>query len=293
VVAAPVAKAPLAGREQISEEPVLVTSPRPVKVETPVRVESQTVTSNRLIDLTDGPKIAEPLREARAAAGPIVPDVRKEIPAASEPEKKAVAVEPEKLRVRDDRPSDSAAAASGANQGRNESLTSRSEVAGARESREARNLPQEDPGNDRPAGSADRVTVQVSDSEGRQTRIRVSVLGDQVRAVIVPPDAESARQLEQRMDDLQTALARQGFASSKVSVQQAGENAVERSGMSLAGMVSGGEGKAASPGREQPAGDQRQGRGQREQQHPGDGHRHPNGRSRDHEAEHRRRHSDA
>lgn len=292
VVAQPLGKAPLVSKgERPLDQPVAV-DPRPTKTETPIRVERQTVTSNRLLDLSDDPKIAAPLRAAREAAGPIVPVPRKEIPATSQSEKKSEVVQPERSRPRNDSASDSPVSASNPGPGRTESLTSRSSSSGPEENGEARNLPQEGPGNDRPAGSADRVTVQVSDSEGRQTRIRVSVLGDQVRAVIVPPDSESARQLEQRMDDLQTALARQGFASSKVSVQQAGENAVERNGASLATLASGAEGKAGSPGREQPAGDQRQGRGQREQQHPGDGHRHPNGRSRDQGAEHRRRNDD-
>lgn len=286
----PRVKAPLVAKGEELDQPLPLS--KPVKSEMPIRIERQNVTANRLLDLSDAPRIAEPLRAAREAAGPIVPVLRKEIPAAPPPESKREPVQPEKPRAREQAPSESAAAGSNAAQGRAEPVTNKNEASAPRESREARNLPQESSGNDRPAGSADRVTVQVSDAEGRQTRIRVSVLGDQVRAVIVPPDSESARQLEQRMDDLQTALARQGFASSKVSVQQAGESAVQPSA-TLAGMASGGESKAAPPGREQPADEQRQGRGQREQQqHPGDGHRHPNGRSRDQSSQHRRRHSD-
>jgi hypothetical protein len=169
-----------------------------------------------------------------------------------------------------------------------ERLVERMEPSAAGPLREARNLPQDTSGNERPAGTADRVTVQVSDGEGRQTRIRVSVIGEQVRAVIVPPDPESARQLERRMDDLQTALARQGFSGSRVTVQPVGEQEIG-SAVPLTGFALAGETRMTS-GREQPAGDERQGRGQRDQQHqPGSGQRHSHGRSRDQGAEQRRR----
>jgi len=158
----------------------------------------------------------------------------------------------------------------------------------ARPAGEARNLPDEGSAGHRPAGSSDRVTLQVADADGRQTRIRVAVLGDQIRAVIVPPDPASARQLERRMDELQAALARQGFSDSRVSVQRSGGGGHE----SLAGAAwtAAGESRTEmTSGREQPAGDQRQGRGQREQDRSGDGSRHFQGRHRERDPQGRRR----
>ncbi len=133
------------------------------------------------------------------------------------------------------------------------------------------------------------MTLQVSDGDGRSTRIRVSVIGDQVRAVITPPDAESARQLEHRMDELQSALARQGFTASSVQVQTA---ELRQGNEALAGANVGVASSEArmTPGREQPAGDQRQGRGQRDQQSAGGQERQQQqGRSRDQGAQQRRR----
>ena len=229
-------------------------------------------------------------RGERQTSPPTLPVSRQELPAPVSGGAPRGGARTEPQASGDERPSDSAASVSVSVPGVAERLTERGDAASGRVDGEARNLPHQASGREQPAGLADRVTLQVADADGRQTRIRVSVLGDQVRAVIVPPDAESARQLERRMDDLQAALTRQGFGSSKVSVQQVGESAIERGGAPAAALVSTGEGRgAASPGRDQPAGDQRQGRGQREQQHPGDGHRHPNGRSRDQGAEHRRR----
>ncbi|HMV32427.1 MAG TPA: flagellar hook-length control protein FliK, partial [Gemmatimonadales bacterium] len=120
----------------------------------------------------------------------------------------------------------------------------------------------------------------------RQTRIRVSVLGDQVRATILPPDSTSARQLEQRMDELQAALVRQGFTDAKVSVQAGrGEGALPW-GASQA--VAPNELRSSS-GTDQPPGDQRQGTGRRDGERQGDGQRHPHQRPRERDPNDRRR----
>lgn len=142
---------------------------------------------------------------------------------------------------------------------------------------EARNLPKEGEEWQRAAGLADRVTIAVADDDGRQTRIRVAVLGQQVRATIVPPDGDSARQLERRMDDLTAALERHGYVEPKVTVQLAAD---ARSVWTAAGH--GGRTETGIPhGTEQPAGDQRQGSGRREQERQGDGQpRHSHGRPR-------------
>lgn len=151
---------------------------------------------------------------------------------------------------------------------------------------EARNLPSRDRNRDVPAGLADRVTLQLTDADGRRTRIRVAVLGEQVRAVILPPDNETGRQLERRMDDLHAALVRQGFVDPRVSVQQSAAPEA------VAGWVPPGRTDVAVPrGAEQPAGDQRQGSGRREQQQHGEQQRHPQGRSRDRDPEPRERES--
>lgn len=149
-------------------------------------------------------------------------------------------------------------------------------LAGGPESREARNLPKESTEVPRAAGLADRVTVTVADENGRPTRIRVAVVGEQVRATIVPPDGESARQLERRMDDLTAALVRRGFAEPRVTIQAAAE-----AGPVWAGAANTVRTEEVPRGTEQPAGDQRQGSGRREQERQGDGqHRHPQGRPR-------------
>lgn len=132
---------------------------------------------------------------------------------------------------------------------------------------------------ERPAGLADRVTLQVADAEGRETRIRVTVQGDQVRAVILPSDQESARHLERRMDDLQAALVRQGFADPKVSVQSPGTAGNQAAWGAVAG---GSHGENASGrGTDQPAEDQGQGSGRQHQERGGDGQRQPQQRFRE------------
>jgi hypothetical protein len=139
---------------------------------------------------------------------------------------------------------------------------------------------------ERPAGAADRVTLQVADAEGRQTRIRVAVRGEQVRATILPPDAASARQLEQRMDELQAALVRQGFTDAKVTVQATrAESTAPWGGTPAPGFAD----HSTSGGTDQPPGDQRQGTGRRDEGRQGDGHRHPQQRPRERDPHDRRR----
>jgi len=152
--------------------------------------------------------------------------------------------------------------------------------------REARNLPRDDGERPRAAGVADRVTIALTDDAGRQTRIRVAVLGEQVRATIVPPDGESARQLEARMDDLTAALVRRGFVEPKVMVQH-----VTEAGSAWAGVANRTRSEAEVPrGTDQPAGDQRQGSGRRGEEREGDGQqRHPHHRPRQRDPEDRRR----
>jgi hypothetical protein len=153
---------------------------------------------------------------------------------------------------------------------------------------EARNLRDGVPTREQPAGVADRVTLQVADADGRQTRIRVSVLGDQVRAVIQPPDAEAARHLEHRMDELQGALVRQGFVNPRVTVQLAGTSA--ETGSPWGGAAGNGTSdRAPSRGTDQPAGDQRQGSGRREQERQGEGQSHSRQRSPQRDPRDRRR----
>ncbi|HWA58134.1 MAG TPA: flagellar hook-length control protein FliK, partial [Gemmatimonadales bacterium] len=246
--------------------------------------------SNVVSTPAGGAEPMAPVRPARATARspePTLPVVRQELPESAGATESRVAPAPSRPRERREPSSDSPASVSGLGSTPAERIASRGDADTVGAKREARNLPQPDGGSERPAGSADRVTLQVSDGEGRQTRIRVSVVGDQVRAVITPPDNESARQLEHRMDELQTALARQGFTASRVSVQAAGESGSE--GAVAAAVTASTSDVRTTPGREQPAGDQRQGRGQRDQQPPGGGHRQQQGRSRDQGTEQRRR----
>ncbi|HXW97619.1 MAG TPA: hypothetical protein VEI47_08545 [Gemmatimonadales bacterium] len=121
----------------------------------------------------------------------------------------------------------------------------------------------------RPAAIADRATVQVADVDGRLTRIRVAVLGNQVRAVISPPDSEAARQLVSRMDELQAALAKQGFADPRITVQGAEPDRSTVMPLGAPSPVAGPTANSTSRGTEQPPGDQRQGSGQQGQQRGG------------------------
>ena len=140
---------------------------------------------------------------------------------------------------------------------------------------------------ERPAGAADRVTLQVADAEGRQTRIRVAVLGDQVRATILPPDAESARQLERRMDELQAALVQAGLCGCRRSRSRplGPESTAPWGGTPAPALAD----HSTSGGTDQPPGDQRQGTGRRDEGRQGDGHRHPQQRPRERDPHDRRR----
>ena len=137
---------------------------------------------------------------------------------------------------------------------------------------EARNLPDGTETKQRPAVLAERVTLQVADADGRQTRIRVSVQGDQVRAVIVPADQEAARHLERRMDDLQEALVKQGFPAPKVTVQSP---ASASGGLSWGALPGTSNENASGRGMDQPSEERGQGSGRQEQNRHGGGQRHP------------------
>jgi hypothetical protein len=151
---------------------------------------------------------------------------------------------------------------------------------------EARILPERKEAGERPAGIADRVTLQVADADGRSTRIRVAVHGDQIRAVIQPHDGATARQLERRMDELQQALVRHGFVDPKVAVQAAASG--EGAG-AWAPLSAGPADPPSSRGTDQPPGDQRQGSGRREPGRDGDGHRHSQQQNRERDPDGRRR----
>lgn len=262
--------------------PLVSTPPRPA----PRVVASEPGTGS--VELPVELPIALPRRAQERPVAPTLPVARQELPPVGLGRRHEAAPEPARPRERPEVPSAPAASASGSNTGPVEGSGSGSEGSGTGGTREARNLPQPESDTERPAGSADRITLQVRDGDGRPTRIRVSVVGDQVRAVITPPDGESARQLERRMDELQSALARQGFAALKVSVQAAVEHGSE--GMAGAGLATATSDTRPTPGREQPAGDQPQGRNPRDQQSPGGGQqRQSHGRSRDQGAEQRRR----
>lgn len=79
------------------------------------------------------------------------------------------------------------------------------------------------------------------------------------------------------MDELTAALVRRGFAEPQVTIQRSAE-----AGPAWAGAANRVRTEVEVPrGTEQPAGDQRQGSGRREQERQGDGQRHnPQGRSR-------------
>ena len=204
---------------------------------------------------------------------PIVPAIRQELPLPA-PRRDDGISSPRASEQSDARePSDSQRGGSGP-------ATMPSEAAGrvAAQSREApsgeaRNLPDGTETKQRPAVLAERVTLQVADADGRQTRIRVSVQGDQVRAVIVPADQEAAQHLERRMDDLQEALVKQGFPAPKVTVQSP---ASASGGLSWGAPPSGTSNENASGrGMDQPSEERGQGSGRQEQNRHGGGQRHP------------------
>jgi hypothetical protein len=218
---------------------------------------------------------------------PSLPVARQEIPDAAPRRAEASGEFPKERETRETASNEATASGATASANYSSASASRGERADTRETREARNLPSHGSTDEPTAGSADRVTLQVADDEGRQTRIRVSVTGGQIRAVITPPDSASARQLEQRMDQLHETLVRQGFADPKLVVRSAPESASDAATMAAAGTAQ--DSRSAAPaGRESPAGEHRQGRGQREQDR-GDGHRHPQGHSRERDPRDRRR----
>lgn len=243
------------------------------------------------VDLTGFEPTGRALREAVASrpemvAAPVLPSDRQELPVASRGDEPRAARRDPEERIDAHAPSDAGARGSASAPDARAREPRGVEGADRAAPREAHELREAWVERGRPAGAADRVTLQVADSDGRQTRIRVSVLGDQVRATILPPDSTSARQLEQRMDELQAALVRQGFTDAKVSVQAGrGEGALPW-GASQA--VAPNELRSSS-GTDQPPGDQRQGTGRRDGERQGDGQRHPHQRPRERDPNDRRR----
>jgi hypothetical protein len=210
-------------------------------------------------------------RRAVQSRASILPEARQELPPSPEHDGEAVIVPRtgEQIETRD--PSDSPDRASIATQPPSAPTNRGDSRVREALNGEARNMPDRAETKDRPAGVADRVTLQVADADGRQTRIRVTVLGDQVRAVLVPSDQESARHLERRMDDLQAALVRQGFADPKVSVQSPlAASTAAPWGAAPAGTQAE---HASGRGTDQPAEDRGQGSGRQEQDRRGDGQR--------------------
>lgn len=267
-----------------TREPSLVT-PLTARPEIVRMVANASLATSPDLTQTEGaPAVA---KAPAPSVTPSLPDVRQELPAAPERDRPVGQEDSERPRLHESHSSADASASSAASA--NNSPASRPAAApGNRgETREARNLPSHESTEQKAAGSADRVTLKVADDEGRQTRIRVSVTGSQIRAVITPPDGMSARQLEQRMDQLHDTLVRQGFTDPKVVIRAAPE--IVSDAAALVGASGSQEGRSAAPaGKDQPAGDQRQGRGQREQDR-GDGHRHPQGHSRERDPRDRRR----
>jgi hypothetical protein len=219
---------------------------------------------------------------------PSLPVVRQEVPDESAERRDPSGEEPKQAAARQADASDAGSSSSTVPANYSTGQAPRNGAPDARDVREARNLPSPGSTDAQAAGSADRVTLQVADDDGRQTRIRVSVTGNQIRAVITPPDSASARQLEQRMDQLHETLVRAGFADPKLVVRSAPESANEIA--TLANAASQEVRSAVPAGKDQPAGDQRQGRGQgQREQDRGDGHRHPQGHSRERDPRDRRR----
>lgn len=72
-----------------------------------------------------------------------------------------------------------------------------------------------------PIRHTDWVTLRVDTAGQGTVRIRVAVLGNNVRATILHEDAGIAAQLSTRVGDLRQALVRQGFSKSQLSIQPA------------------------------------------------------------------------
>ncbi len=268
----------------LSREPVTIT-PMTSRPEIVRMVANASLAASPNLAQTEGTPAAG--KAPAPSVTPSLPGVRQELPGARSHGEGRAVDEPERFTIRESGTSADAPPSSLVpvnNQAANKPADA---PENGRATREARNLPSHESTEQQAAGSADRVTLQVADDEGRQTRIRVSVTGNQIRAVITPPDGSSARQLEQRMDQLHETLVRQGFTDPKVIVRTAPETANDAA--AVAGATSGNQERNTVPaGRDQPAGDQRQGRGQREQDR-GDGHRHPQGHSRERDPRDRRR----
>ncbi|MBK8005962.1 MAG: hypothetical protein IPK12_19100 [Gemmatimonadetes bacterium] len=200
------------------------------------------------------PPAGHPAVAAGPKAGPEVPEARQELPLHDmEPAERRGGSETE--------PSPRGEQATPVPASLSPALPARGERASAMATgREARDVPYSSPPKEQAAGSADRVTLAVTDDAGRQTRIRVAVLGEQVRATIVPPDGDTAQQLERRMDDLTAALVRQGYADPKVTVQVAADTGPAWGGAAGAAATD----TTAARGTDQPAGQERQGSGRRE-----------------------------
>ena len=224
------------------------------------------------------PVVEQPKAPAHGPLGvPTLPKSRQVLPASSDRSARDSGSELTEQPERPRATSDVQAGASAAPPAQTESTA---KIAGRPHevvSSEARNLRDAGSAKEQPAGVADRVTLRVADADGRQTRIRVAVLGDQVRAVIQAPDGEAAGHLERRMDELQAALVRQGFVNPKVTVQVAATSI--EAGSPWGGAAAGGSVETApSRGTDQPAGDQRQGSG-RQPGRQGDGQSHSRQRS--------------
>jgi hypothetical protein len=268
-----------------AREPVTIT-PLTARSEVVRMVANASLAASPNLTQTEGnPAVA---KAPAPSVTPSLPDVRQELPVPGARSRRGTAEEPEGRTSRESGTSADASPSSMAAASHQPANKPADTPENGRVSREARNLPSHDSTEQKAAGSADRVTLQVADDEGRQTRIRVSVTGSQIRAVITPPDGTSARQLEQRMDQLHATLVRQGFTDPKVVVRTAPDAANDAAALAGAGSGGNQERSTVPAGRDQPAGDQRQGRGQREQDR-GDGHRHPQGHSRGRDPRDRRR----
>jgi hypothetical protein len=228
-----------------------------------------------------------PARGRSSAAPHDLPALRQELPVTNMRTTRDAPQPAERARDRGDTASDAGNGVVPLSGNTREAATRGEARARDAQTSEARNLRDDGTESGRPAGIADRVSLKVSDAEGRETRIRVSVIGDQVRAVLQPSDGESAKQLERRMDDLQQALIRQGFTDPKVTVQAAATRG--ETGTSWAAATGGPSEPAPSRGTDQPAGDQRQGSGRRESGRDGEGERHPQQRNRERDPQGRRR----
>ncbi len=237
-----------------ADEPAVAAGARAADPVTPVVATAPEARVARPVPVRHAPPASHPAVAAGPEAGPEVPEARQELPLRDmEPAERRDATVTE-LAPGGDRATAAPASLSPATPGRGERATAT--AAG----REARDVPYTSPPKEQAAGSADRVTLAVTDDAGRQTRIRVAVLGEQVRATIVPPDGDTAQQLERRMDDLTAALVRQGYSDPKVTVQVAGDTGPAWGGAAGAAATD----TTAARGTDQSAGQERQGGGRRE-----------------------------